>query len=193
MIDSPNILVVSASPLVHGAWRDALDGATVLGPDDDSAGLDDAEVLVLDVPSMSQLRAVLRGGARDLAPQCIWVHADIEPEDVVTVRAWGVTHTMHRSAGLAPLLALVREDRDHPRASLIGRIRDDAALDELSAEETLLLRRLGAGQTVAQLRAATGWSRHEVERLRVSALGKLGVHTTGEALAILMLADLSSA
>jgi hypothetical protein len=182
-------VVVSATPLVHAAWRDALPGATVFGPSVDPALLVGADVVILDLPASGQVRAVLRGAVAGRHARCVWVHADIEPDDIVAARGWGVTHTVHRSSGLAPVLAAIDEELHHPRATLIGRIRDRSSVESLSVEEVLLLQRLGSGSTVAQLRTATGWSRHEVERLRVSALGKLGVHTTGEALAIVLLAE----
>ena len=185
-------VVVSASPLVHAAWRDAVPGATVFGPSVDPSLLLGADVVVLDLPTTGQVRAVLRGTVAVPHARCVWVHADIEPADIAAARGWGVTHTVHRSSGLAPVLAVIEEELHHPRATLIGRIRDRSSVESLTVDEMLLLQRLGRGSTVAQLRTATGWSRHEVERLRVSALGKLGVHTTGEALAIMLLAEQSS-
>lgn len=183
------VAIVSASPLVAACWRDAVVHSTVFGAEAGSADLAGFHVLVLDLPTIGQLRRVLR--AAGVAPagghRVLWIHADIEPDDIRSARQLGVTQTVHRAGGLAPVLAAIGEDDADPRVSMIGRIRDPAAVDRLTEDELLLLSGLGAGSTVSQLRAATGWSKHAVERLRVSALSKLGVQTTGEALAITML------
>ncbi|MEO5899700.1 MAG: hypothetical protein ABIR68_06160, partial [Ilumatobacteraceae bacterium] len=173
--------IVSTSPLVAACWRDAVAQSTVFGVEAGPAELAGFEVLVLDVPTIGQLRRVLRdaGAALGGIHRVLWIHADIEPDDIRSARQLGVTQTVHRSGGLAPVLAAIGEDDADPRVSMIGRIRDPAAVDRLTEDELLLLGGLGAGSTVTQLRATTGWSKHAVERLRVSALSKLGVQTTG--------------
>ncbi|MCU1501623.1 MAG: hypothetical protein JWM12_977 [Ilumatobacteraceae bacterium] len=184
------VAIVSTSPLVAACWCDAVAQSTVFGGHVDPDELAKFPLIVLDVPTIGQLRQLLRGASTDPGAQRrLWIHADIEPDDIRNARQLGVTQTIHRAGGLAPVLAAIGEEDAGPRVSMIGRIRDPAALDRLSEDELLLLRRLGAGATVTQLRASTGWSKHTVERLRVSALSKLGVQTTGEALAITHAAD----
>jgi hypothetical protein len=188
-MSTTTVAVVTASPLLHACWQDALVGAVVHDVAVSEADLGAYGLVVFDLPSISQLRDVLDAVPGDGPPQRrIWVHADLEPTDVRRARRVGVTRTVHRSLGLAGVRVAIADESDDPRISMLGRIRDDGALDRLTEDEMMLLQRLGSGATVAQLRQATGWSRHEVERLRVSALAKLGVQTTGEALAITVLA-----
>jgi hypothetical protein len=184
------VAVVSTVPLVRCAWVDAIEGCVVIDRDDAPSALPRFRVAVLDVPTVPVLRAVLQGAAPVGAVR-LWIHPDVEPKHIRAARLLGVTGTVHRARGIDGVQAALRDDGRRPTVSMIGRIADRTVVAGLTDDELLVLRRLGSGLTATQVREATGWSRHELERLRVAARTKLGVHTTGEALAIVTLTSSS--
>jgi len=177
---APKVAVVTAVHLAASAWPDAIGPCDVFGIDVASSALTHHDVVIVESAGIDVLDRLLPlERARS-----VWVHAGIGPAEVRRARSLGVELIVHREMGLQPLREVLVGDRRTPRIWLLGgapAADGDAAL--LSLEDVLVLRLMSRGATVAEVRRITGYTANRVERIRQGVLAKLGVQTTGQAMA----------
>jgi DNA-binding CsgD family transcriptional regulator len=160
------------------AWESALHHCTAFPVTVTAEAVGAFPTVVLDVQGLGQVAHLLPMPSASV----VWVHGGIGPTEVRRARHSGIGVVVHRELGLAGVVDAIDGPPDAPRVRRLGTSVASVADVSLSLDEVAVLRLLSRGATAAQVRRETGLSASQVERCRRSAITKLDVHTTGQAL-----------